>query len=195
GKASLPTSALVPGTHVIRATYSGDGNFTSSLDTLTQTVGKATLSATGVNIKATAGAPFSGTVATFSNPIPSSSASSYTASIAWGDGSTSAGVISGSGSSLSVSGSHTYTDPVNRTVQVTISHKLGYTTSPTTSGTATVSSLGLAVQRGLTGMIGFWSNSSGQALISKFNGSSTSTALANWLAATFPNLYRASAGA
>jgi hypothetical protein len=33
----------------------------------------------------------------------------------------------------------------------------------------------------------------GQALIKRFNGGPTSTALANWLAATFPNLYGAGA--
>jgi hypothetical protein len=46
----------------------------------------------------------------------------------------------------------------------------------------------------LTGGIGFWDNSNGQTLINSFNGGSTATALANWLAASFPNLYGAGAG-
>ena len=46
----------------------------------------------------------------------------------------------------------------------------------------------------MTGGIGFWHNKNGQALIISFNGGPTATALANWLAATFPNLYGASAG-
>jgi hypothetical protein len=40
--------------------------------------------------------------------------------------------------------------------------------------------------------IGFWNNKNGQALILSMNGSSTSTQLANWLAAVFPSLYSAS---
>ena len=40
--------------------------------------------------------------------------------------------------------------------------------------------------------IGFWQNSNGQAVINSFNGSSTSTALGNWLASNFPNLFGAS---
>jgi hypothetical protein len=152
------------------------------------------LSATGINFTATAGAPFSGTVATFINADPFGNAASYTATITWGDGSTSAGVITGTGSTLTVTGSHTYAGPVNETVSVTISHKLGYTTTATVSDTATLTSLGQGVQHGLTGGIGFWDSTNGQALINSFNGGSTSTALSAWLAATFPNLYGVSAG-
>src|SRR5207302_4904018 len=74
-------------------------------------------------------------------------------------------------------------------------HNLGYTTTATTPGTVTVTSLGLGVQKGLAANTGFWSNSKGQALIQKFNGGPSATALSSWLAATFPNLYGASAGA
>lgn len=45
-----------------------------------------------------------------------------------------------------------------------------------------------------TATIGYWQNSNGQNLIKALNGSSTSTALAKWLATTFPNLYGAGAG-
>jgi hypothetical protein len=44
------------------------------------------------------------------------------------------------------------------------------------------------------GGTGFWHNNQGQALINSFNRGSASTALANWLAVTFPNLYGAGAG-
>src|SRR5262249_36171320 len=56
-------------------------------------------------------------------------------------------------------------------------------------------SLGLSVQRGLTGDIGFWRSSSGQALINSFNGGPAATALSSWLATSFANLYGAGAGA
>src|SRR5439155_950319 len=39
--------------------------------------------------------------------------------------------------------------------------------------------------------IGFWHNKNGQALIKSYNGSSTATALGNYLATTFPHLFGA----
>ena len=41
----------------------------------------------------------------------------------------------------------------------------------------------------MTATIGFWHNKNGQALIKSLNGSSSSTQLGNWLAATFPQVY------
>jgi hypothetical protein len=191
------TAGSAPGSYPITA---GPGtlsaaNYTFSLVNATLTVSPAPLSASAANFSATAGAPFSGTVATFTNADPYGGAASYTAVITWGDGSTSAGVISGTGSTLTVTGSHTYADPVNESVSVQISHKLGYTTTAMVSDIATVTSLGQGVQSGQAGGIGFWHNNNGQALINSFNGGSTSTALATWLALSFPNLYGASAGA
>jgi len=171
------------------------GNYTFVLVNGTLTVNPAILLASPVAVSARAGAPFSGAVATFTNADPFGTAASYSALIGWGDGSTSAGVISGTGSTLTVTGTHTYADPVNEFVSVTISHNLGYTTTATVVTTAAVTSLGLGVVKGLTGAFGFWNGGGGQALIKSFNGGSTATALANWLAATFPNLYGASAGA
>jgi hypothetical protein len=54
---------------------------------------------------------------------------------------------------------------------------------------------GGAVTAGQTATIGFWQNNNGQALIESLNGGSSSTQLGNWLAATFVNMYGASAGA
>jgi hypothetical protein len=180
---------------VVAAFTSSDPNYTNASSAQTAfTISPALLVAQAVNFSATAGAPFTGTVATFTNPVSVLTAASYTALITWGDGSTSAGVISGIGSTLTVTGSHTFAAPVNETVSVQISNILGNTTTATVTDTATVTSLGLGVTRGLTGSIGFWHCTLGQALITSFNGGATSTALANWLAATFPNLYGASAG-
>ena len=50
------------------------------------------------------------------------------------------------------------------------------------------------VVHGDAATIGYWRNSNGQALIKSFNGASSSTALATWLANTFPNLYGSGAG-
>lgn len=43
--------------------------------------------------------------------------------------------------------------------------------------------------KNMTATIGFWHNKNGQALINSFNGGPSSTALANYLASTYPNLY------
>jgi hypothetical protein len=185
-----PTAA---GSFSFTVTATDSAGFAAS-QSYTLTVNPAALSASGVSFSATAGAPFSGAVATFSNPDPSGGAAPYTVLIAWGDGTTSAGVITGTGGTLTVSGSHTYADPVNEVVSVQISHKLGYTTTATVSDKATVVGLGQGVVKGLTGGVGFWNNKNGQALIESFNGGSTATALGNWLAATFPNLYGTGAG-
>jgi hypothetical protein len=187
--ASAPGSSLITPAGLTSATYS------LLFVTGTLTINPASLSASAANFSATAGAPFSGTVATFTNADPFGGAASYTAVITWGDGSTSIGTVSGTGSTLTVTGSHTYADPVNETARVTISHKLGYTTTATVTDTATVTSLGLNVAKGMTGGVGFWNNKNGQALINSFNGGSSSTALAAWLATTFPNLCGAGAGA
>jgi hypothetical protein len=199
GQASFSIATLNAGSHTFSALYSGTSGgaattgFGPSTGTASLTVNPAPLFATAVNFSATAGAPISGTVATFMNADLYGSAASYTAIITWGDGSTSTGTITGTGT-LTVSGSHTYADPVNEIVSVQISHKLGNTTSPSVSDTATVTSLGQGVKHGLTGDIGFWHNSSGQALINSFNGGSTATALSSWLATNFSNLYGALAG-
>jgi hypothetical protein len=144
--------------------------------------------ASAVNSSAIAGAPFNGAVATFTNPLPSASATSYTATIDWGDGSTSSGTISGTGT-LTANGPHTYADPGTYAVTVVINGKPGFPATATVYPTVTVTTLGQGVQDGLTGGIGFWHSKNGQALIDSFNGGPDATALSSWLAAAFPNLY------
>jgi hypothetical protein len=146
--------------------------------------------ASGVNVSVTAGAPFSGPVATFVSPFPSASAASYTVTIDWGDGITSTGTITGT-ATLTVSGSHTYADPGIDAIAVVINGKPGFPATATVYPTANVTSLGQDVQHGLTGGVGFWHAKNGQALINSFNGDSTATALSSWLAASFSNLYGA----
>jgi hypothetical protein len=53
---------------------------------------------------------------------------------------------------------------------------------------------GSPLQHGQTAGIGFWNNKNGQALIKSLNGSAGATALGNWLATTFPNMFGTSAG-
>ncbi len=53
---------------------------------------------------------------------------------------------------------------------------------------------GAAVAGGQTATIGFWQNKNGQKLISSLNNGADDTQLGQWLAATLPNMYGASAG-
>jgi hypothetical protein len=200
GSASVTTTATAgspPGTYSISVGPGNlaDANYQFTFVNGTLTVTPAPLSATAVNFTATTGAPFLGAVAMFINADPFGSINSYSASIAWGDGSVSAGAVNDLGNgSFQVSGQHTYAGQGNDVVSVTISHKLGYTTAATVHGSATVVNLGIGVQHGESAGIGYWQNKNGQALIDSFNGGPTSTALSSWLAATLTDLYGTNAG-
>jgi hypothetical protein len=137
---SAATPASAPGGYPIIVDVSplSAANYTFQPVNGTLTVQPAPLAASGVNVTATAGVPFTGAVATFTNADPFGSAASYAAVITWGDGTSSAGVVSGSGSTLSVSGSHTYALPGDPAVSVQISHDLGYTTTATVGASAAV---------------------------------------------------------
>jgi PAS domain S-box-containing protein len=69
------------------------------------------LAAAGTTINTTEGQPFVGTVATFTDGDPSAGPGSFTATINWGDGTTTAGqVLEDASGTFSVSGSHTYAE-------------------------------------------------------------------------------------
>ena len=84
----------------------------------------------GFTINATVGIPTgSVTVATFTDPGGAESLSDYGASINWGDGSTSAGTITGPASGVfTVSGNHTYTTANTYKVAVTLTHDVSVPT-------------------------------------------------------------------
>lgn len=106
----------VSGSH----TYSEDGAYLvtavitdtsggSTTANSTATIAEAPLSATGATISGQAFSPLSGTVATFSHANGAEPAGDFSATINWGDGSTSPGEVSLSGGTYSVFGSHAYT--------------------------------------------------------------------------------------
>jgi beta propeller repeat protein len=95
----------------------------------------APVTATGATFDATEGVTFTGTVATFTDPDPASSAAQYSATIDWGDTTpTTSGTISGTGGPFTVSGTHTYAEQGTYTVTVVI------TDIDTPSNTATAHS-------------------------------------------------------
>jgi hypothetical protein len=80
----------------------------------------------------------SGTVATFTDPDTSATASEYTATINWGDSGTSTGTVSGSGGSFTVTGSHTYADEGSYTITVTITDTTNSSNTQTVTDSATI---------------------------------------------------------
>ena len=142
------TVSLVPGDYFDNA--GGDAGSTAVAPTgptakITVTSpADAQIAATGAAVSATEGIAFSGTVATFTDPDTAATASEYSATIAWGDGSTSAGTVSGStGGPFTVSGTHTYADEGTFTTTVVIQDTDKATNSATATGTATVADAAL----------------------------------------------------
>jgi hypothetical protein len=170
-----------------------DGSSPNVTVSSTAIVADAPLSAVPVTHNAIAGGPFSGAVATFTDADPNGTLGDYTATVLWGDGTTSVGVIALSGGGYTVSGSHTYAAAGKYTATVQIQDSGGSLVADLSP--AVVTDLGQRVDEGLTADAGFWRNKRGQALINSFGGGGMSTALADWLAATFPNLYGVGAGA
>jgi hypothetical protein len=107
----------------------------------TAIIADAPLSANGNIVSPTENATFTGTVATFTDANPNAVAGDFTATIDWGDGSTSTvpgpgTYFVGSTSGFSVGGTHTYTDEGIYSVKVSISDSGGATASA--SSTANV---------------------------------------------------------
>src|SRR5579871_1642698 len=141
------TTFTVSGSH----TYAEEGSYTLTVTinhesstaqnvTDTATVSDPNIMATGgFSVTASRGtASASQTVATFTDPAGPEGTADYSASINWGDGtSTTLGTISSSGTTFTVAGSHTYTVEGSYTISVTISHDAS--TPQTVTDPATVS--------------------------------------------------------
>jgi hypothetical protein len=149
---SDPVTMNVAGTFYWQAAYSGDattGNNASTSvcgsETVTVITTEQPISATGTNVSATEGALFTGTAATFTDPTTTATAAEYMASIKWGDGHTSAGIVSGpTGGLFTVTGSNIFAEEGPYTVTVTITDIDDTTNGATTTSTATVSDAALS---------------------------------------------------
>ncbi len=145
--ASGAFSVAAAGGHV----YAAEGSHTITTTVTDAAVG-ASLSLTGSAVTseadvfsggavpalaATATKAFTGTVATFSDAYTANTAADLTATITWGDGTTSAGTVTDVAGAITVAGSHTYAAAGTDAVSVTLSDKDGSATA-TASGTATV---------------------------------------------------------
>ena len=117
-------------------------NWTAPFDTTCidddDTAPNPAVTATGNSFSATEGQAFSGTVATFTDPDSTAKASDYSASINWGDGTTSSGTISGSPSAFTVTGGHTYAEEGSFKPTVAIVDNGGSGNNATVTDTASV---------------------------------------------------------
>ena len=136
-------SFAVSGTH----TYTAAGQDAVSVTLTDDAPGTATatanstanvgaiLSGTAVLTAATEGVALASntTVATFTDSNTSDTASAFTALINWGDGTTTAGTVSGTNGSFAVSGGHTYADEGSDLVTATITRSADNTQIAPTS--------------------------------------------------------------
>ena len=91
------------------------------------------------NIRAIYGLPFeNGKVATFVDGTSSATSSNFTASIAWGDGATSTGIVTGGGGSFTVRGTHTYVRPGDFPVSVSLTDNVDNSTYLSSTAKAVV---------------------------------------------------------
>ncbi|MDE2477086.1 MAG: hypothetical protein KGO48_18665, partial [Alphaproteobacteria bacterium] len=124
------------GNYQVGLTITDDGASTAGV-TSTAAVADAALVAAGAAISATEGTPITATVATFTDSNPNATAGDFTATINWGDGSSSTGtVVANSNGGFGVGGTHGYADEGNYKVGVTITDDGGSTAGVT--GTAAV---------------------------------------------------------
>ncbi|HEV3339277.1 MAG TPA: TIGR03118 family protein, partial [Pirellulales bacterium] len=108
-----------------------DDNFTM---TASASVGDAALSAVGGgSITATGSTINNATVATFTDAGGAEAVANYSATINWGDGTSSAGTVSLSGSTFSVVGTHTYATAGAHTITTLIKDEGGSTATATAS--------------------------------------------------------------
>jgi len=94
-------------------------------------------------------------------------------------------------------GAFTFTLATGFTGPVTFTYKVCDVDNDCSTATVTITVTAVStgvVSIGDTATIGYWRNNNGQALILKMNGSASSTALGNWLAANYPYLFGANAG-
>jgi uncharacterized delta-60 repeat protein len=139
------------------------------------TIADAALTASGVPVPAVEGQPFTGLVASFTDADPNGTATDYTATINWGDGTpTSSGTVTANGvGGFNVTGTHTFAEegPANITVTITDAGSSATAQSPPSgapSASAPVSTnlaLWLNADQGVTvngsGQVTGWSDQSG----------------------------------
>jgi hypothetical protein len=88
----------------------------------------AALTGTGLTLQLSEGQVFTGAVASFSDTESTVGTKTYTAAISWGDGMSSPGTVSTTGSGFNVTGSHAYAEGGTYQITVTVSDGAGIAT-------------------------------------------------------------------
>ena len=151
---SVGTVALVNGKFQVTGThtYGAAGTFTATIDITDPEGGSASptskatisnpvvpptsvLTAAGTTFTATKGISVSPVLATFTDSHTGQAASHYTATINWGDSTTSSGTISLVNGKFQVSGTHTYTAAGTFTATINITDPEGGSAAPTSKAT------------------------------------------------------------
>jgi len=139
-------SFQVSGTH----TYAATGTFSVQVTLADDAPGTATATATstahvanglqvlGTSFSVPEGTAYNGPVATFSDANTNLTAADFTATIAWGDGTTTPGTVTGATGAFTVNGTHTYADEGSFTTTVTVTETAGGGATASGSATATV---------------------------------------------------------
>jgi cyanophycinase-like exopeptidase len=131
GDSSAPTSGVVgpaaDGRFVVSGThaYAAAGSYPVTISVTDQEGDTATTLSTVTAGNVYAGSDMTLTVASFMDDNPAAPLDDYTATIAWGDGSTSPGMLSEGGGEFLVSGDHCYVAAQVYHVQVTITDEGG----------------------------------------------------------------------
>src|SRR5262249_20338815 len=125
------------GSFSVRVTITDADGATTSTGSTATVSDAALLNAAAVNVNATEGLGFNAVVATFTDANPNAAASDFSATITWGDGTSSSGSVSANGSGgFRVTAGHAYAEEGGYAVQVTVNDIGG--SSFSVSGSATV---------------------------------------------------------
>ena len=135
------TNDLNSGSFQFKVTDSDGGTTSANAATMNIDIATAGLTATGVDVSAIEGNAVTATVATFTDANPLATTADFTATITWGDGTTSDGTITEKSGVFSVTGTHTYAEEGSDPIGVTIKDAGGGAAG--TNSTATVADAAL----------------------------------------------------
>ncbi len=138
------------GSYPVQLTVLDDGRVLASAGSTATVANGDVLTPGGLTLAATEGQTLAATVATFTDSLTTAAAGSFTAGIDWGDGTVTAGTVTGGGGTFTVAGSHTYAEEnaAGYTVRVTLAdvNNTGQATVlATATSTAVVADAPLAV--------------------------------------------------
>ena len=144
GRFNVSSSHVYPhtGTFAVTVTTVDPQNHSTTANAQAQVSGGA-ISLVGQNLSPTEGLAFAGTVASFSDADGNTSVAAYTATIRWGDGTTTTGTISASGSGFKISGSHTYAEEGSHSIVISLADSDGAAASSTATATVADGAIGM----------------------------------------------------